>query len=308
MHAVRRMCFARHAPLAGNPVSLLIPRLARCPLPFAQQPGARRRAFLAGRNHRVDEADLQGVLRLQPLALREQRRGRVEADQPREPLRAATAGQQAEADLGKAETRLGIVAGDPVMAGERQFQPAPERRTIEGGGDGLAGRFHVTQKLVPLQHPAVDMLRLGGPEHPLEVGAGDETLLGRGDEQTLHRGIAQRPVDRRRERLHRRVVEHVLGAVLHVPLDGRNAVPIDAVVDHLVPLDEMNPAHAMSRRSRAEPLPERRERSWPAPGLPPGGLRAEVSASNADAFGSRPRPARPSASKLDERPGDCQGA
>jgi hypothetical protein len=61
--------------------------------------------------------------------------------------------------------------------------------------------------------------------------------LCRRDQHTLDCRIAHRPVHGFRKRLDGRVVEYVLGALAHVPFDDGNAVGVDAIVDHDVPLD-----------------------------------------------------------------------
>ena len=54
----------------------------------------------------------------------------------RQPLRAAAAGQAADADLGQGEARAG--GGDPQVAGERELEPAAEGQAVDGGNHRLA--------------------------------------------------------------------------------------------------------------------------------------------------------------------------
>ena len=58
------------------------------------------------------------------------------ADQPRQPLRAGVAGDDAEIDLRLAEARG--VGGDPDRAGHRQLAAAAEREAVDRGNDRLA--------------------------------------------------------------------------------------------------------------------------------------------------------------------------
>jgi hypothetical protein len=52
-----------------------------------------------------------------------------DAGDARQPLRPAGAGQQAELDLGHAELRVGH--RDPIMAAERDLEPAAERGAVD---------------------------------------------------------------------------------------------------------------------------------------------------------------------------------
>ena len=62
--------------------------------------------------------------------------GCLRADQARQALRAATAGQDADQYLGQADLRA--FGGDSVMAGEGDFQPAAECVAVDRGDDGFA--------------------------------------------------------------------------------------------------------------------------------------------------------------------------
>ena len=60
---------------------------------------------------------------------------RAEADQAREPLRAAGAGDHAEPDLGEAELR--VVGGDPEVARERELEADAEAEAADLGDHRL---------------------------------------------------------------------------------------------------------------------------------------------------------------------------
>ena len=62
---------------------------------------------------------------------------RLQADQPRQALRAARAGQQAQLHLGQAER--GVGQGHAVVAAQGQFQPAAQAHAGDGGHHGLGG-------------------------------------------------------------------------------------------------------------------------------------------------------------------------
>ena len=120
-----------------------------------------------------------------PLALEQQLHERVDdAEHPHRAGHAAGARQQPELDLGKPELDLGVVEGDAVMAGQADLQAAAERGAVDRGHHGLAQRLQPPQHGLVLAHPDGDLLGvvgLGGLE-VVEVAAGEERLLGRGDD------------------------------------------------------------------------------------------------------------------------------
>ena len=59
---------------------------------------------------------------------------------------AATAGQQAEGDLGEAELGPLDVEGDAVVAGQRDLQAATEGGAVDRGDDGLAEGLQAPQQ------------------------------------------------------------------------------------------------------------------------------------------------------------------
>jgi len=60
-----------------------------------------------------------------------------QADQARQALRAAGAGQEAELHLGQAELRLARGRGHAVVAGQRDLQAAAEAAAVDGGDHRL---------------------------------------------------------------------------------------------------------------------------------------------------------------------------
>ena len=70
------------------------------------------------------------------LAGQDHLRGERGTDHRGQPLRAAAAGQAADADLGQGEARAG--RRDPQVAGERKLEPATEGQAVDGGNHRLA--------------------------------------------------------------------------------------------------------------------------------------------------------------------------
>ena len=105
---------------------------------------------------------------------------RLGPDQPRQPLRAAGAGDQAELDLRQAELRRRH--GDAVMADQRDLEAAAERRAVDGGDDRL--RRVLDRALRLRQADAAERLAEFG-----DVGAGDEGAAAADQHDRLDRGI-----------------------------------------------------------------------------------------------------------------------
>ena len=103
---------------------------------------------------------------------------------------AAGAGQQAELDLGEAELDLRVVDGDAVVAGQGDLQAAAERGAVDRGDDRLAERLEAAQLALALAartpRSASRVVR-GGLLQVVEVAAGEEGLLRRGDDDARDR-------------------------------------------------------------------------------------------------------------------------
>ena len=92
-----------------------------------------------GRNGAIDQSHRRGLRRRERRAFEDHPQRLPQADESRQPLRAAPAGDQSELHLGEAEFGLRIVAGDAVAAGERELQPAAQARPVDDR-DGRARR------------------------------------------------------------------------------------------------------------------------------------------------------------------------
>ena len=143
----------------------------------------------------------------------------LDAGDARQALRPARAGQQAELDLGNAQLRVGH--GDPIMAAERDLEPAAERGAVDRRDHRLGAILdRVDHARQPRHHRR--LAEFG------DVGAGEEGLPFAADDDRLDRVVAFRLLDRRdqalphrrAERVHRRVVR---GDDQHVAVAaGRN--------------------------------------------------------------------------------------
>ena len=126
---------------AGDLVAVAVPRLLRVTVVRRDPPVGRVEQFV-GRHHLVDDADDSGVRGLHPLTLQQHLHQRVlQAEHPDRAGHAATAGQQTERHLGYADLDPVVVGNDPVVTGERDLQPAAERRSVDRGNDRDAERL-----------------------------------------------------------------------------------------------------------------------------------------------------------------------
>src|SRR5450759_4392130 len=94
------------------------------------------------------------------------------------------AGQQAEGDLGQPESRLRVVQGDAVVAGQRNLQAPAQGCTIQRGDHRLA-------ELLQRPQVGLDLLDAGGeaggvlvadPGEQEQVATGEEGGLGGGED------------------------------------------------------------------------------------------------------------------------------
>jgi hypothetical protein len=82
---------------------------------------------------------------------------------------------------------LGVVDGDAVMADQRHLPAAAQRAAVEAGHDRNAQRLQRAEALLDALDLGKHARRVGRrhAHHALEVGAGEEGLLGRGQDQAL---------------------------------------------------------------------------------------------------------------------------
>ncbi len=199
-------------------------------------PSLGRRDFLTRSDHLVDDAGGLGLLRTHRLAF-EQVGGRGhDPDQARQPLGAAAAGEQAHLGLGQAELRLRVVADDPVVAGERDFQPAAQRQAVDRRRHGLAAGLELAQLQVQARGAVERRLQLllrraarpVARSHLAKVRPGAEAGgLARGDDRALDGVVGPDALDHLRQLLGHLGGDGVHRTAGHVERDQRDAVRVD---------------------------------------------------------------------------------
>ena len=162
---------------------------------------------LALRRDLVDDAELLRLLGRHVTAGGDHVERRLRADQARQPLRAAGAGEDADQHLGQPD--LGARHRDPVMAGERGFETAAERIAVDRRDHRLRALVHhvVVRGGSAAAQPALAELA--------DIGAGDKAAPGADQHHRLDRRVGIALVERsddalrhpRRQRVHRRIVD-----------------------------------------------------------------------------------------------------
>jgi hypothetical protein len=153
------------------------------------------------------------VRRLHPLALQQHLHQRVlQSEHPHRPRHAAATGQQTERHLRYAEFDAVVVGNDPVMAGERDLQPAAERRPVDRGHHRDAERFQDPELALDLLDRLEQLrgvLGTGLGDQP-QVATGEEGLFRAGDHDAHQRVLLRlQPLDRRGHRAQVELVHRV---------------------------------------------------------------------------------------------------
>jgi hypothetical protein len=157
-----------------------------------------------------------------PLAAQDHVERTFGGDQPWQPLGSTRAGDEAELDLGQAETR--IRGGDPVVRGKRQLEPSAETDPCDSSDDRLRAGLHLL-------------------DHVPQRGRGPARR--RAELADVRAGGKEPPGSVQYDRAHGRVVQGFLQGLddagpqrLREPVDGRvpESDDRDAAVDSIVDL------------------------------------------------------------------------
>ena len=185
----------------------------------------RRRHQLITRDDPLDEAPVVRGLRADEVAAEIEQVGAAEPDEPRQPLRAAAAGDEPELDLGLAQLR--VVGADPHVAAHRELESAAEAEAVDRGDERSPRRIHSMPDRV--QTPCGAALAAAGlakRRELLDVGARDERPLAGAEQHDRARlVVAVEPVDLLLELLQQRRRELVHGRVLDRDERDRALVP-----------------------------------------------------------------------------------
>ncbi len=112
----------------------------------------------------------------------------------RQPLCAASAGDDAEQNLGLPDPR--VSCRDAVVTGHRHFVAAAERIAVDGRDERLAAVLEPLQQRVRAAGTLERLLAGLQCLEDLDVGAGDERGAGADEHDRVDAGIRRRPGDR----------------------------------------------------------------------------------------------------------------
>jgi hypothetical protein len=209
-------------------------------LAAALDPVLRRLDHVGRRYDGVDQLQRLRLLQIDRFALQQQRHRLLRRHDARHALGAARAGEQADLDLGQAETRLGIFSGDAIVAGQRQLEAAAECEPVDRGHPRLARGFdraehlreaaalleqHLVGRGLALRLQHVGILAAHALQHR-QVRTRRQRLLAGGDDDALHGGIGGRLLDDLLKLADRRLIQHVHRTAGRVPGDKRDAVGV----------------------------------------------------------------------------------
>ncbi len=219
-------------------VGLVVPRCDR--LAAALDPVLGRLDEIGGGHDGVDQLERQGLCKIDRLALEQHLHCVLRRHDARHALGAAGAGKQPDLDFGQSQTGLGIIGCDAVMARQRQFEAAAERKPVDRGSPRLARGLDAAKHL---REPAalVEQHLVGGdvalglqhlgilPAHALkhrQIGAGAQGFLARGDDDALHRAVGGGLLHDLLEFVDRGLVQHVHRTARRIPRHQRDAVGV----------------------------------------------------------------------------------
>ena len=226
--------------------SLDVPR--RDGLAAVLDPLLRRRDEIGGRHDGADDVGGLGLRERHLVALEQQLQRIRRRHQTRQALRAAATGKQADLDFRQTEPRLRIVGGNAIVTGQRQFERAAERETVDRRDPRLAAGFDGPQRLRQLaalveQHLIRGFLALALERgsvlvaHALkhrEIGTSGERLLAGGDDDALHRRVRRGLRNDLAEFVDGGGIQHVHRLAGNVPRHQRNAVGVGLNLEILI--------------------------------------------------------------------------
>ena len=152
----------------------LIPRYANCD---------RKSASLTGATSA--KPGLERLARPKPFALQDHFQRPPQADDARQPLRAAPAGQQTEPHFGQAELRVRPVEDEAVIAGQGKLETPAETGAVDRGQSRHGQRGELVEEALALGRQGLGRGGVGDFEEAVQVGAGEEAgrLAAADDEQ-----------------------------------------------------------------------------------------------------------------------------
>src|SRR5439155_18471375 len=161
---------------------------------------------LGRRNDSVHEPDTERLLRVDHLAAQEKVQRTALSNEAWEALRSTVARNKPELDLGLSELRR--LGRDADVAGHGQLASAAQCEAVDGGDDRLRRRLESTENGLAALRERFCRYRAVPLELP-DIGSGDESAAGAGEDCTADIGARTQVLDRLAQLLDGSIVEGV---------------------------------------------------------------------------------------------------
>ncbi len=201
----------------------------------------RRRDQPIRRHQFIHQAQVQGFARRNRLAAEQHAQAGGGADQARQPLRTASAGQQAQFDFRQPQLDRWIVSDHTGVAGHANFKSPAQRQAVDGGDEGLGTQLQPPEQASEMTEQFAQFVgaaaarSLGEHLDHLEVGAGQERGLTRGQHHRPDRGIGLGLRDDPLQRVHQLPGENIHRPPRHVDAGEKNPVGVEFGADTGLP-------------------------------------------------------------------------
>src|SRR5580704_11448811 len=174
----------------------------------------------------MNEPELQGLFESEGLADGHQLEGPRAPDHTGKPLGATRAGKYAEIHFRQADFSC-VLAGDANVAGERDFESASDRMSVQRGDYQLRRLFEARERFIRMQAKIIFEFRSGGGEHrDARAGAKEFVALAAQDDY-VNTFVHARLEDGGIELLHQFIAVSIGRGIIE--FENRDTV-IDAVV------------------------------------------------------------------------------
>ena len=152
------------------PPALALRRQRRRLRPIDPRPALREFA------HRIDESPAPSLPCVEPAVAEDHLQGALQADDARQPLRAAPGRDQAELNLGEAELRPRVVDGEAVIAGQGQLQAAAQAGAADHRHGRQAQVGQLGEELLPRGGQRLGLRGTADGSEFVNIGAGHEPV------------------------------------------------------------------------------------------------------------------------------------
>ena len=179
----------------------------------------------------MDHPRIQGAHRINPLAFQQVGQRGFEPEQFGQAHHAAASGKQAQGDFGQAELYRAMVAGEAVIAGQRQFEAAAEGRAVDRRDHRHGQLFQAAQLALDRADAGHKVLNaIGGDrDEIMQIAAGKKHVLGRGDQHPRQARLRFQLIDNDAE-VAAKLLVHRVDRAAHIHRYSHDGVGVFVVV------------------------------------------------------------------------------